>query len=103
MDTTHQDSDDYETTQQAALAKEAQRMMESKIPIEQIMKTFTDRGISEAAATTAIHTASKMADMSKDKVEEKEQQEKSWFSRNWWFIFVAYLIIKYGLRAMSNN
>lgn len=88
---------------QSELAQEAKKLIEQKIPLEQILSQFKARGISEEAATTAIHSASKVAEVDPQKVVQQNEGEKSWWSKNWWTIFVIYLIIKYGLRAMSNN
>ena len=81
------------------LIKEAKTMIENKVPISEIERRFKVKEIPEDQIVSAIHTASLTAEMGK-KPEHKKHKEGN-FSY-WWVLFVIYLVIKYGLRAMSN-
>ena len=86
-------------TEKLDLVKDATRMLEDHLSIDEVMANFTARGVERADAESAIHQASKVADLNRKKVvEEEEKKGNQW----WWWIFVALFVIRMILRAASN-
>ena len=82
------------------LTHEAQRMLERKVPLEEIERQFRQRGLPTDQIETAIHAASLNADLTK-KVEKPEPKSKGGVSY-FWIFFIIYLIIKYVIRSSNN-
>lgn len=86
-------------TDKLDLVKDAKRMLEDQLTVDQVMANFTSKGVDPKDAESAIHQASKVADLNRKRVvEEEESKGGQW----WWWIFVAFIIIKWILRAANN-
>ena len=86
-------------TDKLDLVKDAKRMLEDKVSIDEVLANFTLRGVDQKDAEEAVHQASKVADLNRKKpIEEAEEKKTQW----WWYVFIAFIIIKWVLRAMTD-
>lgn len=86
-------------TDKLDLVKDAKRMLEDKVSVDEVMANFTLRGVDQQDAESAIHQASKIADLNRPaQMNEAEEKKHQW----WWYVFIGFIIIKWVLRALNN-
>lgn len=85
-------------TDKLDLIKDAKRMLEDQKSVDEILANFTLRGVPQEDAESALHEASKVADLNRKRVVEEEKSGSQW----WWWIFIALFVIRMILRAVDN-
>jgi len=85
-------------TDKLDLVKDAKRMLEDHVSVDEVMANFTLRGVDQKDAESAIHQASKIADLNRPvKMSEEEEKKHQW----WWYVFIGFIIIKWILRSLD--
>lgn len=80
------------------LIKDAKRMLEDNVSVDEILANFKLRGVPDENAEKALHEAAKVADMNRKKViQEEEKSGNQW----WWWVLMAFLVIRMIIRIVN--